>query len=88
VLVTDYHLDGENTGLELLDALRKHLGTEVPGIVLTGDLPSLLRRTGTQPAGCRFLPKPVDTQALIQAINDLSAKARESQLPGKVSAGE
>ncbi len=79
VVITDYHLDADNTGLDLIRDLRRRQGVEIPGIILTGDLPSLLRRSGTTLPACRFLPKPVDTQALIHAINDLSAKAREAQ---------
>ncbi|MEQ1579320.1 MAG: ATP-binding protein [Steroidobacteraceae bacterium] len=79
VVITDYHLDADNTGLDLLKALRRQQGAEIPGIILTGDLPSLLRRSGTTLPSCRLLPKPVDTLALIHAINELSAKAREAQ---------
>ena len=79
VVITDYHLDADNTGLDLIKALRHRQGALIPGIILTGDLPSLLRRSGTALPACRFLPKPVDTQALIHAINDLSSKARDAQ---------
>ncbi len=43
VIVADYHLDGRNTGLELLTRLRQRLDYDVPGVVLSGDLPSVLR---------------------------------------------
>ena len=75
VLVADYHLDGVNTGLELLAKLRQALGYEVPGIVLSGDLPSVLRSVRSPVPGCQFLSKPVDTDALLAAIDELSAGA-------------
>jgi CheY-like chemotaxis protein len=71
ILISDFHLDADRTGLDLLTGLRRRLGFDVPGIILTGDLPSVLRRSGSAVANCRFLPKPVDTQALIDAISEL-----------------
>ena len=43
VVIADYHLDGKNTGLDLLMRLRERVGYDVPGVVLSGDLPSVLR---------------------------------------------
>lgn len=75
VIVADYHLDGRNTGLELLTRLRQRLGYDAPGVVLSGDLPSVLRSLRTPVSNCRFLSKPVDTSALLDAIDELSAPA-------------
>lgn len=72
VIVADYHLDGRNTGLELLTRLRQRLGYDVPGVVLSGDLPSVLRSLRTTVPNCRLLSKPVDTSALLDAIDELS----------------
>jgi PAS domain S-box-containing protein len=76
VIVADYHLDGRNTGLELLNRLRQRLGYDAPGVVLSGDLPSVLRSLRTPVPNCRFLSKPVDTSALLDAIDELSAPAQ------------
>lgn len=75
LIVADYHLDGRNTGLELLSRLRQRVGFEVPAVVLSGDLPSVLRSLRTPVAHCRFLSKPVDTAALLAAIEELSSEA-------------
>ena len=72
VVVADYHLDGSNTGLELLLRLRQRVGYEAPGVVLSGDLPSVLRSVRMPVPSCRFLSKPVDTAALLAAIHELS----------------
>lgn len=72
VVIVDYHLEERHTGLDVLSALREQAGREVAGIVLSGDLQSVLRRVDPQPANCRFLSKPVDTTALLAAINELS----------------
>ena len=75
VIVADYHLDSRNTGLDLLTRLRQRLGYDVPGVVLSGDLPSVLRSLRTPVPNCRFLSKPVDTAALLDAIDELSGGA-------------
>jgi two-component system, sensor histidine kinase len=76
VVIADYHLDGKNTGLDMLLRLRERLGYDVPGVVLSGDLPSVVRSIRTPVEACRFLSKPVDTTALIEAIAELSTAAR------------
>jgi two-component system, sensor histidine kinase len=64
----------------MLMRLRERVGYDVPGVVLSGDLPSVLRTIKTPVATCRFLSKPVDTGALMEAIAELSST------PVKVSA--
>lgn len=72
VFITDYHLDGKLTGLDVLQQLRIQHGRDVPAILLSGDLPSVMRVVKTPIAQCRFLSKPVDTKALLSAIGELS----------------
>jgi two-component system, sensor histidine kinase len=77
VLIADYHLDGRNTGLDLLLRVRERRGYAVPGVVLSGDLPSVLRSIKSPVVACHFLSKPVNTTALVDAIAELS----RSQVP-------
>jgi PAS domain S-box-containing protein len=82
VVIADYHLDEKNTGLDMLIRLRERVGYDVPGVVLSGDLPSVLRTLKTAVPACRFLSKPVDTVALVEAIQELSsAPLTETALP-------
>jgi PAS domain S-box-containing protein len=74
VLITDYHLDGNVTGLDVLLKLRTQQSRDVPAIVMTGDLPSLMRVIKTPIPLVRFLSKPVDTKSLLSAIAELSVK--------------
>ena len=74
IVIADYHLDTGSTGLDMLMSLRQRIGREVPAIVLSGDLPSLLRSIRTEVPRCRFLGKPVDTVALMAAIDELGAE--------------
>lgn len=71
IVIADYHLDGQNTGLDMLLRLRERVGYDVPGIVLSGDLPSVVRSISAPVPACRFLSKPVDTTGLIDAIDQL-----------------
>jgi two-component system, sensor histidine kinase len=74
IIIADYHLDGKNTGFDLLLRLRERLGYEVPGIILSGDLPTVLRSIKAPVPNCRFLSKPVDTDALLEAIGQLTPR--------------
>jgi PAS domain S-box-containing protein len=73
VFITDYHLDGQLTGLDVLQQLRGQQGRDVPAILLSGDLQSIMRVVKTSIPHCRFLSKPVDTRALLSAIAELSS---------------
>lgn len=77
VVIADYHLDSKNTGLDMLLRLRERQGYDVPGVVLSGDLPSVLRSIRAPIVSCRFLSKPVDTVALIEAVAELSVVRRD-----------
>jgi PAS domain S-box-containing protein len=72
MLITDYHLDGSMTGLDVLQQLRSQQGRDVPAILLSGDLQSMIRVVKNSIPHCRFLGKPVDTKALLSAIAELS----------------
>ncbi|MET0535852.1 MAG: response regulator, partial [Steroidobacter sp.] len=78
IVIADYHLDVHNTGLDLLLKLRKRLGYDLPGIILSGDLPSVLRTLKAPVENSKFLSKPVDTAELLSAISELSAWSRSS----------
>jgi two-component system, sensor histidine kinase len=73
ILITDYHLDGMLTGLDVLRQLRARHQRDVPAILMSGDLQSMLRAVKTAIPQCRFLSKPVDSKALLSAIYELSS---------------
>jgi two-component system, sensor histidine kinase len=73
VIVADYHLDSSHTGLEVLERARTVTGLEIPGVIMSGDLPTVVRSLQVPVAASRFLSKPVDTKALLDAIRELSA---------------
>jgi two-component system CheB/CheR fusion protein len=75
VVIADYHLDGKTTGLDMIVRLRERLGYDVPAVVLSGDLSSVLRSARAPVPACKFLSKPVDTAELTDTIAELSAEA-------------
>ena len=68
VLIADFHLGGPLTGLDVLRKLRRHTGYEIPAVILSGDLPTVMRTIKDPVPHCLFLGKPVDTRELLQAI--------------------
>ena len=73
MLVADYRLDGRMSGLDVLNRMRAALGWDIPAVIMSGDLESVLRVVKSPIPHCRFLSKPVDTRALTQAIAELGA---------------
>jgi PAS domain S-box-containing protein len=71
LLISDYHLNGALTGLDVLQQVRVRHQREIPAILLSGDLQSMMRVVKTSIPRCRFLSKPVDTHALLAAISEL-----------------
>jgi len=71
LLISDYHLNGPLTGLDVLNQVRAQHHREVPAILLSGDLQSMMRVVKTAIPACRFLSKPVDTNALLSAMSEL-----------------
>src|SRR5690606_14721330 len=55
VVIADHHLDEKRTGLDMLIELRQRFGYTVPGIILSGDLPSVLRSMRSAVPACVFL---------------------------------
>ena len=78
LLISDYHLDGALTGFDILQQVRARHEWQVPAVLLSGDLQSMMRVVKTSIPLCRFLSKPVDTNALLAAISEL---AGTKQLP-------
>ncbi len=66
--LVDFHLDGGDTGIALMQWLREQLNAPLPGIVISADgRPELLKQVHA--AGLSFLAKPVKPAALRALIN-------------------
>ena len=69
-VVTDYHLGGSDTGLELIDAVRIMIGRRIPVALVTGDTSSAVNKL-PQDARLRVASKPVDADELLTLISEL-----------------
>jgi signal transduction histidine kinase len=80
VILCDYQLRGETTGLELIQRLRVAAGLPIPGALLSGDTsPESLRRI--RDSGLPLLSKPVAATRLRALLTHLLATA-SLQAPG------
>ena len=70
LIITDFRLRHEETGKQVLQALRTHLGTAVPAIIMTGDT-SPQRLRDAQSTSALLLHKPVSTGQLREAMVQL-----------------
>lgn len=73
LLLVDYRLGENRTGLEAADAIRRMLGQPVPTVLLTGETTPAELHAATQWTG-RVLHKPVSPDTLLKAlVEELSA---------------
>ena len=70
IIITDFRLRHEETGKQVLQALRAYLGAPVPAIIMTGDT-SPQRLRDAQSTSALLLHKPVSTGQLRDAIVQL-----------------
>jgi signal transduction histidine kinase/CheY-like chemotaxis protein len=63
LIVSDYHLPGGKTGIEVIEALRRTFSAEIPALLVSGDIsPELLGKA--RASGYHLLHKPVDPMKL------------------------
>lgn len=74
LIITDFRLRHEETGKQVLQALRAYLGVSVPAIIMTGDT-SPQRLRDAQTTSALLLHKPVSTGQLRDAIVQLISGA-------------
>jgi signal transduction histidine kinase/FixJ family two-component response regulator len=76
LIISDYHLAGEKTGIEVIEGLRRALSAKIPAFLVSGDTsPDLLREA--RASGYHLLHKPVDPMTLRAMV---SYVMREEQL--------
>jgi len=68
LLVTDYHLRGGSTGVDVIQSVRDRCATEVPVVLVSGDTSDAIVLKGLSETS--FLTKPVDTDKLLSEIRN------------------
>ncbi|KAA0683522.1 PAS domain S-box protein [Roseomonas genomospecies 6] len=79
LVLTDYRLPDGDTGLMLMDTLRRRFGPDLPGVLLTGDTSSdrLREAAGAQ---CALLHKPIQPDDLRRTVRtSLEQRDRETE---------
>ncbi|MGB8812309.1 MAG: hybrid sensor histidine kinase/response regulator [Paracoccaceae bacterium] len=73
VIVADYHLGGDDTGIRTIKALRETAGEDLPAVMVTAHRNAGLARSCTR-LGIRVLEKPVRPEVLQAALLRLIAE--------------
>ena len=73
ILITDYRLSADQTGIDLVDAARKAFGAELPALIITGDTDPALIRSMTQ-KGVAILYKPLQMDNLLAYVRALTGQ--------------
>jgi CheY-like chemotaxis protein len=69
LLMTDYHLGPNQTGIQVISALRERLGPQLKAILVTGDTSSAIRALSPDPQ-LRILSKPIRAEALLRLMRE------------------
>ncbi|MCU7802327.1 MAG: response regulator [Candidatus Thiodiazotropha sp. (ex Lucinoma borealis)] len=69
-IISDYRLPNGETGIELIKAIRQALGTDIPALIITGDLELTMSQL-IEASGLRVLHKPVRAEVLNKQIQEL-----------------
>jgi two-component system, sensor histidine kinase len=70
MLVTDYHLGNDETGVQVIDAIRSKLGSQLPAILITGDTSTAIRDLRRDDY-LRTASKPIDPDELLGLMREL-----------------
>lgn len=72
LLVTDYRLGPNQTGIEVIAALRERLGTPVKSVLVTGDTSAAVRGLAPDPY-LRVMSKPIRAESLLRLFKEFLA---------------
>lgn len=75
VLITDYHLSGSDTGLDVVADIRARVPRRLPVILVTGDTSSAMRKL-QHDSELRLLSKPINADELLAALRELEGSAQ------------
>jgi PAS domain S-box-containing protein len=70
LLVTDYHLGTDATGLQVIEAVRARLGADFPAVLVTGDTSSAMQAHEND-ARLRMASKPINPDQLLALLAEL-----------------
>jgi PAS domain S-box-containing protein len=78
LLITDYHLTAQETGLQVLSAVREVLGPTLRAVLVTGDTSSAMRALAGD-ENLRLASKPVNADELLTLIRQLHLTPKQAE---------
>lgn len=79
LVIVDYHLDREETGISALEGLVQHWQQPLPGILISADISEQVREAA-QSRGYFYLSKPVKPAALRNLVRRLARQSVEMEM--------
>lgn len=73
LVIVDYHLDCDETGIGALQSLNAHWQQPLPGILISADISEQVRAAAAE-CGCYYLSKPVKPAALRNLVRRLARR--------------
>jgi hypothetical protein len=70
LILSDYHLAGEETGMQAVKAVRDLRQGAIQAVMMSGDTSSAMRALGPE-ADFHIASKPIDSEALLRLIESL-----------------
>lgn len=77
IVVTDYHLEKNETGLDVVASLRAALGCDLPAVLVTGDTSSVIGKLPPD-RHLKLASKPIDPEELLGLMRTLLDESRAS----------
>lgn len=74
LIITDYHLSGGETGIQVISALRERAGRRLKAVLITGDTSSAVKELAADP-DLRVTSKPVNAEDLLALLHTVLAGA-------------
>ncbi len=72
LLITDYHLEGDEVGTALITALRRKVGSALKAVLVTGDTSSAVKELPSDPY-LRIASKPINADTLLSLLRTFPA---------------
>jgi CheY-like chemotaxis protein/anti-sigma regulatory factor (Ser/Thr protein kinase) len=79
LLVCDYRLRGNETGIEAIERLRRAIGSEVPALLVTGDT-QIATVEMALPPRCKLIHKPMQPEKFLAETRELMASISQAQI--------
>ena len=78
LMIADYHLDDNETGLQAIDTVQSRLGKKIPVVLITADYSNELRKAAKS-AGYVLLNKPVQPLKLKMLLSNFLRESKSQQ---------